>query len=126
MSGISRVSTGPLLDGYGSRIAEQLASEITEDLGQLAYDMIRQRLASVLVNPSGYYESRVQVSNASEGTAVDDGGVVYGPWLEGTGSRNGRSRFKGYATFRKVTQEIDARARDEAEKLLDRELRRFG
>jgi hypothetical protein len=36
------------------------------------------------------------------GVVISDRGVVYGPWLEGTGSRNQTTRFKGYASFRRV------------------------
>lgn len=35
---------------------------------------------------------------------IDDGGVVYGPWLEGVGRRNRTTRFKGYASFRRTGQ----------------------
>lgn len=38
---------------------------------------------------------------------VHDSGVVYGPWLEGVGSRNQKSRFKGYAMFRNARQKLE-------------------
>lgn len=38
---------------------------------------------------------------------IDDGNVVYGPWLEGTGSRNQTTRFKGYHSFRTVYQSME-------------------
>ncbi len=42
---------------------------------------------------------------------VHDSDIVYGPWLEGVGSRNFPvTRFKGYSTFRKVAQQIDRKA----------------
>lgn len=31
---------------------------------------------------------------------LDDSRLIYGAWLEGTGSRNQTTRFKGYRTFR--------------------------
>lgn len=34
-------------------------------------------------------------------------GAIYGPWLEGTGSRNQTTRFKGYSSFRKTAQWLD-------------------
>jgi hypothetical protein len=58
-------------------------------------------------------------------TAVTDSGVIYGPWLEGTGSRNRTTRFKGYATFRKAAQELDRRAFRIAAAMLDRYVRRM-
>lgn len=38
---------------------------------------------------------------------LSDSGVVYGPWLEGTGSRNQTTRFKGYSLWRKTRDKID-------------------
>lgn len=38
---------------------------------------------------------------------IHDSGVVYGPWLEGTSSRNKTTRFKGYSSFRKVKQWLE-------------------
>jgi hypothetical protein len=37
---------------------------------------------------------------------IDDGGVEYGPWLEGTDSRNQSTRFKGYHMFRKTATQL--------------------
>ncbi|MGV9803926.1 hypothetical protein ACWDTP_38425, partial [Mycobacterium sp. NPDC003449] len=57
---------------------------------------------------------------------VNDGGVVYGPWLEGTGSRNAPvTRFRGYATFRRVKAMIDRRAPGIAQRLLRRYIGRM-
>ena len=35
--------------------------------------------------------------------------AVYGPWLEGTSSRNQTTRFKGYAAFRRTAQFMEER-----------------
>lgn len=43
---------------------------------------------------------------------IDDSKLVYGPWIEGVGSRNERTRFKGYATFRHVAGELEKRKTD--------------
>lgn len=41
---------------------------------------------------------------------IDDAKVIYGPWLEGTGSRNQTTRFKGYASFRRTAQWMQEKA----------------
>jgi hypothetical protein len=41
---------------------------------------------------------------------VHDSGIVYGPWLEGEGSRNKTTPFKGYRMFRKVATQINRKA----------------
>jgi hypothetical protein len=38
---------------------------------------------------------------------ISDSNVVYGPWLEGTSSRNQATRFKGYSIFRKTRDKLD-------------------
>jgi len=38
---------------------------------------------------------------------IHDSGVVYGPWLEGTSSRNLSTRFPGYSSFRRTKDYLD-------------------
>lgn len=64
--------------------------------------------------PTGRWARSIQITAAVGGLAqVSDSGLVYGPWLEGVGSRNYPvTRFKGYSTFRKVRQQIERKAPD--------------
>jgi hypothetical protein len=110
--------TGPLFDGSAARTVDLICDDVEDQIGQTVFDAVRQRLRTVLVNPTGYYESRVQVNRQTDSLVISDSGVVYGPWLEGTGSRNGRSRFKGYATFRKVSQQIASEAVQDADRVV--------
>ena len=56
-------------------------------------------------------QSRAASGQFRSGWDVHDSGIIYGPWLEGVGSRNYPvTRFKGYSTFRKVAQEIGRKA----------------
>lgn len=116
---------GPVAEGKGPKIVSLMCSDIEDDIGQQVYDAVRSRLSQVLVNPTGYYESRVKIERANDGATVTDSGVIYGPWLEGTSSRNGRSKFKGYGTFRRVTQEINAEAGTEADRVVGQNLGRL-
>jgi hypothetical protein len=88
--------------------------------------MIRQRFRVVLQNPTGYYTSRLRVDMTMTDSVITDGGVVYGPWLEGTGSRNKTTRFKGYSTFRWVQQKLNRNGPSIAKTALPRYLRRMG
>jgi hypothetical protein len=45
---------------------------------------------------------------------------VYGPWLEGVGSRNNTTRFKGYHAFRNAAQALQQRFEGMGERLLSR------
>lgn len=100
--------TGPVFDGRAAKEVAAGVDEATQAVAQRGLDMTQQRLGQVLKHPTGRYRSKVTVERARSGDSlvIADGGVVYGPWLEGTGRRNQRSRFKGYRTFRYVLQQL--------------------
>jgi hypothetical protein len=117
--------TGPLFDGRAEKIVDDMAIDISKDLATEAYRRVRTRLKSVLKHPTGYYESRVTTDNTSNGAVISDGGVIYGPWLEGEGSRNKSTRFKGYHTFRLVAQSLNKDADEIADKSIKRDIARL-
>lgn len=99
--------SGPFLSPDAPRMIQAELERTKEDIAQTGYNQVMIRLGQVLRNPTGYYESRIQTTTVSADTdKVHDSNVVYGPWLEGTGSRNSTTRFKGYATFRLVAQQL--------------------
>ena len=120
--GIDVRGSNSMSDGRAERAVHDAVKEINEQIGQSAYDRIRQRLRTVLRNPTGYYESRVRTVNTGSTEVITDGGVIYGPWLEGTSSRNGRTRFKGYQTFRRVSQDIEKESSRDAEDIIGAEI----
>lgn len=62
---------------------------------------------------SGKYS--MVVTTTGDDTVVTTSLASYGPWLEGTGSRNATTRFKGYHSFRMAGQELESRAQSIAE-----------
>lgn len=107
------------------RIVDDIGNQAEKSTAQYAEGEIQMRLAKVLKNPTGYYQSRITTNRVGEAHVVTDGTVVYGPWLEGTGSRNDETRFKGYFTFRLVAQKVEAKASSIAEDVADRNMWRF-
>jgi hypothetical protein len=99
--------------------------EANEDIAQDAYNRVQARLGSVLQNPTGYYQSRITTDVSSGSLEISDGGVRYGPWLEGTSSRNDTTRFKGYRTFQIVRQEMQRDAPKKANNVIGRMLGKF-
>lgn len=100
---------GPIFQNPTARI-EAFLGVAEERVAQEGKNMVLQRLEVVLQNPTGYYESRIQTERVGDSWEVNDSRrVLYGPWLEGTGSRNSTTRFKGYRTFRTVKQDLDAK-----------------
>ena len=113
---ISVKTTGPLF----TRAARELPRKAIEDILREAVEDGEERLAERLrPRPAGVFLSVAQAGRAvSKGNyrrhlqtrtkglraTLSDGGVVYGPWLEGTSNRNNTTRFKGYRQFRKTSQ----------------------
>lgn len=106
--------TGPVFNGRALAETEIMTIDIEREIAQGAVNKVHQRLGQVLQHPTGYYESQVRTERATSGVTVTDGGVIYGPWLEGVSSRNQTTRFKGYGVFREVSQEIKRGAEVEA------------
>ncbi len=107
---------GPLFNGRAVKIFDDFAKDAEKDIAQAALRGIKRRFHVKFRHPTGRYESNVRISSAGEGTQISDGGIVYGPWLEGIGKKNRTTRFKGYHSFEEAAQEIDGRADDIAER----------
>lgn len=116
---------GPIFNGTAGKIVDHGCREAEKDVADEARDRVRQQLGRVLRHPTGRYMSRIKVVGAGAGKQVTDGGIIYGPWLEGVGSRNRTTRFKGYFTFRMVGQKIDRDAARLADPAIDRAARRL-
>lgn len=117
---------GPLFTGeMQNRIERAQRSAIRElvDYGwQLLNTVLVMRPAGVYLSveeadpgkaSKGYYRAHLHgIVQDSRYGQIDDSGVVYGPWLEGTSHRNMTTRFKGYASFRRTAQRVRAHARE--------------
>lgn len=99
---------GAIFNASNSKAAaSRMVVQINDAIAQEGVARVKSRLGHVLQHPTGYYRSRIQVERRSIYRGISDGGVIYGGWLEGVSSRNATTRFKGYHTFRMVTQELD-------------------
>lgn len=98
---------GPIFDFRARRAFADMREELEEESAEWALNHIRGTFHSSFKNPTGYYESNVRIKNGNEVWDGGLGGPVYGPWLEGVGSRNNTTRFKGYHAFRKASQALD-------------------
>jgi len=111
MLSITIVKTGPFFDGRAARLTDQMCDDIEQRVAKIGASMIRSELASKLKIETPYYRLQNEARPDPPGWKISDGGVIYGPWLEGIGSRNYPvTRFKGYATYRRTFQAIDRRA----------------
>ena len=123
--GVHMHSDGPMLDGRGVRILGQASRDIEREIAIFAEDQDQMRLARVLKNPTGYYQSQIRRHQAGGYWQVDDSQVAYGPWLE-SGKNRHRTRFKGYFMFRRAAQITNRRASAIADRVLRRYIGRLG
>lgn len=117
-------TSGPVFDGRAGVALKRFRAEVVKEIAQEGAKQVRQTLHTVLRHPTGYYESQVRAERQGDEWSVNDSGVVYGPWLEGTGSRNAPvTRFKGYKTFDRVKGRLNRRTEAIGERVLQRYLR---
>lgn len=116
---------GPLFDGRAEHALRAFPDEVEKELAQEANRRVHKELHRVLKHPTGYYESRVRAEPFASRWRVHDSRVVYGPWLEGTGSRNRTTRFKGYHHWRKVKALMERDAPRLVREMLPRLMRRL-
>ena len=118
--GASVDATGPLFEGQPAKIVLRAVSASIRQLVELGTDrldqILRPRPSGVFLSVSeaapgkastGNYRRNINAVIRSRNAVIDDGGVIYGPWLEGTATRNQTTRFKGYASFRRVAGWIE-------------------
>ncbi len=117
--------SGPLFDGRARIAASEYVQQLKQDVTDEGVELVQGQLDVVLRNPTGHYRSRIQTDRSKRDWRVWDRREVYGPWLEGTGERNKTTRFKGYATFRLMTQALDRQVLPIAKRTLPRFLRRM-
>lgn len=103
-----------------------LIDEVEHDVAAAGLQEWSTNLNASIRHPTPYYETQVHMEHLGEGWSVNDRGIAYGPWLEGTGSRNSTTRFKGYAAARRARQSIEARIPQITAGALARAVRRLG
>ena len=116
---------GPLFDGRTQAALQAGMADAVWEVAKTGRGMLGIEYIRTFKNPTGYYESRTEADRVSDELAViHDNDVIYGPWLEGIGSRNYPvTRFKGYHNWRRVTQMLEKAAKPIAEKVISQHLR---
>ena len=120
MSSVRATRSGPLFDGRMEAAIANAANDAEKQVATLGASMVRSRLNVVLRKQTPIYRFKVRSEPEAPGWIIHDQRMVYGPWLEGTGSRNLTTRFKGYRTFRLMTIELNKRAKVIAEGVVAR------
>lgn len=116
---------GPLFNGQALRAQREYFEAAKEGIAEEGVQLVRDDYDRHHRRPTGHAWSQVEVIRDPD-PMVWDGGIIYGPWLEGVSSRNKTTRFKGYRTFRRMTQELNRRATRIANSLIPPFLQRMG
>ncbi|MEU8362324.1 hypothetical protein AB0C27_40530 [Nonomuraea sp. NPDC048882] len=119
---------GPIVEGRAAGILDGFTEDAVDAVAEQGFRDIGFTLHRVLKHPTGYYQSRIRNRQLGPTTRVlYDDRVIYGPWLEGVGSRNApATRFEGYFTFRRVAQGLKRKAGPLAQAAVRRNLGRLG
>lgn len=120
-----RVS-GPLFTGQATKAVTAFLDEAKFEVAAQALSQVQEIHDRSIRDPTPYYETQIMVERQRNDWVVHDRGIVYGPWLEGTSSRNQTTRFKGYHAFRDATRRVEKQAGRLVEHLLRRHLSRMG
>lgn len=111
MQAITVTASGPLLDGQAPGIVADYLDAAKWAIARQGEVDIGMELRRVIRQPTPFYWTQITTERAAADLVVHDQGVIYGPWLEGVGSRNfPTTRFRGYSHWRRVRQALDRKA----------------
>lgn len=114
---------GPVVEGKTAQPVARMIRDVDRAIADETRDTWFRFLKAKVRHWTGAYGRKIHVKHTARQSLVTDGGVVYGPWLEGTARRNRTTRFKGYASLRRARQDVDKRAERIAQKVIASHLR---
>jgi hypothetical protein len=118
---------GAIAEGRAPAVIKVMTETVLEEIADYAHFEVLMGLDATLQHPTGYYESNVTKEPRGPGViSVNDSGVIYGPWLEGTSSRNQSTSFKGYANFRRARNRVGQKAGAIAAATIQRQMGALG
>lgn len=109
---------GPIFDGRAEKAFHDAANSVEKEIATIGASMIRSEMDSTFRTQTPFYRLKNIATPEPPGWAIHDQGVVYGPWLEGTGSRNPTARFKGYSIYRRSVARITAIATNTGKRII--------
>lgn len=119
---------GPLfVPGNVEKTLNEIANDTAGRLSTEGKRRVLSILDASLRNPTGAYRSRITEYGPVGGQSrVHDRQGIYGPWLNGTGSRNKTTSFKGYKHFTQTYQTLQQAAKAMANQVVSEHLWKLG
>ena len=118
--------SGPIFDGRAIAAVDAFVEDAKRDVAAQGYSEWMTNLNRSIRHPTPYYETQVTVTQRGADQVVHDRGIVYGPWLEGTSSRNRTTRFPGYHSAARATVALEAKKQAIVENTLRRHIGKMG
>lgn len=116
MAGNSVILSGPLFEGVAGEATQRFVEDTVRELTELGMQHLTSPMPDGVPALTGNYRRNINPTINGASAQIDDSDVIYGPWLEGTGSRNQTTRFKGYSTFRRANQWLQDQVPEVAQK----------
>lgn len=117
---------GPIITGHTAPAMAKMVRDVDRAVADEYKDVWFKLLRASVKRWTGAYGRRIHVKHTARQSLVTDGGVSYGPWLEGTSRRNKRTRFKGYHALKRARTQVDKRAKAIAQKVVNAHLGDLG
>lgn len=126
MADVDIHKSGPVFDGRANMAIDDFVDAAEKEIADRGKEALIAADHRSFKHETGAYTSRIHVTMDRGSHVITDGGVVYGPWLEGTGSRNAPvTRFRGYHNAEEVAAKLQEEAVSIAEEILPRYISRM-
>jgi hypothetical protein len=115
----SRVQ-GPISSGRMARDAAAYSHDVASAIADSAKDTWLNNLHSSIRHQTPYYTTQIRKHELTPTHyRIDDGGVIYGDWLE-SGAYTPRRRFEGYRAQERSEAEVQAKRGNISRRILRR------
>lgn len=109
-----------LMEETRRKVESTVSAETAREVALLGLKSFRYESSP----PTWKWRAHVHSLVRADYHVATDSGIIYGHWLEGTGSRNRTTRFKGYFLWRRTFQKMErTQALAIAQPIVDRAVR---
>lgn len=115
--------SGPLFDGQADAAVARFTRDSTKVLTQVGADMVKLKYSARIRVNSGRFLGRITGEVTGTIGRIYTKYILYGYWLEGVGSQNATTRFKGYWAYRETHIELDAKSEQILQPLINKMIR---
>lgn len=117
--------SGPFFQPSALLHTRHAVEDVEEDVADRGVQLVKEQLYHGHGVLTGEYRRGIHATEKTQHTEVTDRDPVVGAWLEGVSSLNTRTRFRGYAMFRRGTQRLNREAKRIAEQRVKGLVRRL-